>query len=84
MKDKSRCRLLSDALRVCRWLSEQARPFTAQEFASALEFKPRTGYRWLQVAEGCGLVENLYQPGELARKGRKGFVPRETPSWRAA
>jgi len=48
---------LGRALWLCDWLARRRFPFTALELAHEMEASKRTALRWLEVAEGVGLVD---------------------------
>lgn len=55
--DPGRGNTLGRALWLCDWLRQRRFPFTAAQLATAMEASKRTALRWLEVAEGVGLVE---------------------------
>ena len=55
--DLGRGNTLGRALWLCDWLRERRFPFTAGQLARDMEATKRTALRWLEVAEGLGLVQ---------------------------
>lgn len=55
--DPGRGNMLGRALWLSDWLRRQRRPFTAAQLAIEMEASYRTALRWLEVAEGVGLVD---------------------------
>lgn len=55
--DQGRGNMLGRALWLCDWLHGRRFPFTAAQLAADMEASKRTALRWLEVAEGVGLVD---------------------------
>ena len=69
-----RARAISDALRVISLFSEARVPLTTREAARELGLHYRTALRWLEAAEGAGIVENVVREG--SRPWRWALSPR--------
>lgn len=55
--DRCRGNMIGRALWLTDWLRQQRLPFTARRLAEEMETSYRTALRWLEVAEGVGLVD---------------------------